>query len=230
MVTSSSLPRISIARATPACRPRRGRRCRQRPTMHERAPSASARRDPPRCGCRRRTSPRSARPRHPRSAAAPRSSTARRRAGGRRDWRPPARRRRSCAAILASSTSRMPFSSSLRGQWLLIHSRSFQFRVGSNWLAVHWASERTPSMPFTWPARLPKVLRLPLRIESAQAGLVAMSMRFLSLISGGTLSPLRMSQWRWPSTCRSTVSMSALHPAAAARSISSRMKPRSRMT
>ena len=75
-------------------------------------------------------------------------------------------------------------------------------------------------MPFTWPARLPKVLRLPLRIESAQAGLVAMSIRFLSLISGGTDSPLRMSQWRWPSTCRSTVSMSALHLAAAARSIS----------
>ena len=92
------------------------------------------------------------------------------------------------------------------------------------------ASELMFSMPFTWPARLPKVLRLPLRMDSAQAGLVAMSMMFLSLISGGTVSPLRTSLWRWPSTCRSTVSISALHFAAAARWISSRMKPRSRIT
>ena len=51
-----------------------------------------------------------------------------------------------------------------------------------------------------------------------------------TLISGGTVMPLRMSQWRWPSTCRSTVSTSALHFAAAARSISDLMKPRSRIT
>ncbi len=73
---------------------------------------------------------------------------------------------------------------SLPGHRLLIHSTSFQFSVGSNWLAVHCASELTFSMPFTWPARLPKVLRLPLRIESAQAGLVAMSMRLRELDLG----------------------------------------------
>ena len=68
-------------------------------------------------------------------------------------------------AILASSTSRMPLRMSLPGQMLLTHSTSFQFSVGSNWLAVHCASELTFSMPFTWPARLPNVLRLPLRID-----------------------------------------------------------------
>ncbi len=35
-------------------------------------------------------------------------------------------------------------------------------------------------------------------------GLVAMSMTLPSLISGGTVMPFLMSQWRWPSTCRST--------------------------
>ena len=68
-------------------------------------------------------------------------------------------------AILASSTSRMPLRISLPGHRLLTHSTSFQFSVGSNWLAVHAASELTFSMPFTWPARLPKVLRLPLRMR-----------------------------------------------------------------
>src|SRR5882762_2035822 len=70
----------------------------------------------------------------------------------------------------------MPLRMSLPGQTLRTHSTSFQLSVGSNWLAVHCASDVTFSMPFTWPARLPKVLRLPLRIESAQAGLVAMAL------------------------------------------------------
>src|SRR6516225_6999629 len=90
--------------------------------------------------------------------------------------------------------------------------------------------ELTFSIPRTWPARLPKVLRLPRRIDSAQAGLVAISMTLASLICGGTVMPLRISQWRWPSTWRSTVSTSALHFAATARSISARMKPRSFIT
>ena len=76
-------------------------------------------------------------------------------------------------------------------------------------------SEMTFSMPFTWPARLPKVLRLPIRMLQAQAGLLAISMMFLTRISGGTVMPFLMSRWRWPSTCKSTVSTSALHLAAA---------------
>ena len=61
-------------------------------------------------------------------------------------------------------------------------------------------------------------------------GLVAMSIRFSRLGSGGTVMPLRRSQWRCPSTCRSTVSTSALHLAAMARSTKARTKPRSFIT
>ena len=92
----------------------------------------------------------------------------------------------------------MPLRISLPGHRLLIHSMSRQFSVGSNCCAVHCASELTFSMPLTWPARLPKVLRLPLRMLQAQAGLVAMSITFLSRISGGTVMPFLMSLWRWP--------------------------------
>ena len=67
---------------------------------------------------------------------------------------------------------------SLPGQMFLIHSTSFQDSAGSNCCAIQAASELTFSMPFTWPARLPKVLRLPFRMLQAQAGLVAMSMMF----------------------------------------------------
>jgi hypothetical protein len=54
----------------------------------------------------------------------------------------------------------------------------------------------------------------------AQAGLVAKSIDFDSVHSGGTVMPFLMSRWRCPITCRSTVSTSALHLAAIARSIS----------
>ena len=40
----------------------------------------------------------------------------------------------------------------------------------------------------------------------------------------GTVMPFLMSRWRWPRVCRSTVSTSALHFAAAARSINERGK------
>ena len=55
---------------------------------------------------------------------------------------------------------------------------------------------------------------------SAQAGLVAMSITFRGGSPAARVRPFRTSQWRWPSTCRSMVSTSALHFAAAARSIS----------
>ena len=140
-------------------------------------------------------------------------------------------RRRSWPRVLASSTSRMPLRMSLPGQTLLIHSTSFQLSAGSNWLAVHCASELTFSMPCTWPARLPKVLRLPRRIDSAQAGLVAMSMTLRELdLAAARSCRCGRRNGAGPSTCRSTVSTSALHFAAAARSISARMKPRSFIT
>src|SRR5258707_14520446 len=115
----------------------------------------------------------------------------------------------------------MPLRMSLPGHRLLTHSTSFQLSVGSNCFAVHAASELMLVVSFTWPERLPKVLLLPFRIDQAQAGLVMISRTFLSLISGGTVKPLRTSTWRWPSTCKSTVSISALHFAAAARWIDS---------
>ena len=54
-------------------------------------------------------------------------------------WRPPWFDTTSAAApvfaaMRASSTSRMPLRMSLPGQRLAIHSTSFQFSVGSNWL------------------------------------------------------------------------------------------------
>ena len=96
-------------------------------------------------------------------------------------WRPPWLETTSAlapvlAASSASSMSRIPLMMSLPPHWSRIHSTSFQLSRGSNCSLVHCASDLMPSMPCTWPARLPKVLRLPLRIESAQAGLVAMSM------------------------------------------------------
>ncbi len=52
-----------------------------------------------------------------------------------------------------------------------------------------------------------------------QRGFVMMSIKLGIFIFGGTDSPFLMSWWRWPITCRSTVSTSAEHFAAAARSI-----------
>ena len=102
--------------------------------------------------------------------------------------------------------------------------------AGSNCSLVHCDSTLMPFMPLTWPSRLPKVLRLPLRMRQAQDGL----RRDVEQIAEGELRRHRHAvadvRWRWPSTCRSTVSTSALHFAALARSINSRMKPRSRMT
>ncbi len=103
-------------------------------------------------------------------------------------------------AILASSTSRMPLRISLPGHRLLTHSTSFQRKRRVELARGPCASELMFVVSFTWPARLPKVLLLPLRIDSAQAGLVMMSITFLILISGGTVRPLRTSSWRWPST------------------------------
>ena len=107
---------------------------------------------------------------------------------------------------------------------------SFQFSEVSNWVAIQCRSAVMSSVPLRWPTRLPKVRRLPRSTPATQAGLLAKSTSFDSDHSGGTVMPFLMSAWRCPITCRSTVSTSALHFAAMARSISALMKPRSFMT
>jgi hypothetical protein len=107
---------------------------------------------------------------------------------------------------------------------------SLQFSDGSNCFETHAASDVTPVMPSTRPARLPKVLRLPRSTLIAQVGLVATSSRFESVTFGGTLIPFLMSQWRCPSMLKSIVTISVLTFDAFARAIMSRTKPRSRIT
>src|SRR5512132_3015460 len=70
----------------------------------------------------------------------------------------------------------MPLRMSLPGHRLRIHSTSFQLNAGSNWLAVHCASELTFSMPRTWPARLPTGLRLPRRRDRHAVAYIAMAL------------------------------------------------------
>ena len=62
-----------------------------------------------------------------------------------------------------------------------------------------------------------------------QRGLVARFARLVHVGLGGADRPLRMSLWRWPRICRSSVSMSAPQRAAVARSMSRSMKSRSRI-
>ncbi len=150
-------------------------------------------------------------------------------------WRPPwfdttTASQPVAAAIFASSTSRMPFRISLPGQIERIHSTSFQLSEGSNWPAIHCDSVVRLSAPGTRSARLPKEWRLPISTLAAQTGLVATSMALARVSLGGTDSPFLMSIWRWPWICRSSVSTSAEHFAALARSTSEAEKPRSRMT
>jgi hypothetical protein len=62
-----------------------------------------------------------------------------------------------------------------------------------------------------------------------QRGLVARFKRFVAVSRGGAESPLMRSLCRWPRICRSSVSMSAEHFAAFARSMSRSMNSRSRI-
>src|SRR5436309_5395794 len=124
----------------------------------------------------------------------------------------------------------MPLRISLPGQIERIQSMSFQLSEVSNCDAVHSDSLVRSSVPLTWPTMLPKLRRLPRSTAATHDGLLAKSSSFDSDHSGGTVMPFLMSWWRCPITCRSTVSTSALHLAAIARSISDLMKPRSFMT
>src|SRR5450830_1036116 len=67
-------------------------------------------------------------------------------------------------------------------------------------------------------------------MPATQRGLVAM-LRIFGIVSlGGADKPLRISLWRWPSTCKSRVSTSAEQRAALARSIRRLMNSRSFIT
>ena len=135
-----------------------------------------------------------------------------------------------CTAIFASSTSRMPFSTSGPPQSFFTHSTSFHESVGSNWPAIHCESVvRLPALGMR-SSRLPKLFRLLVMMFSAQPGFRRMSNAVPQVSFGGTASPFFRSRWRCPWICRSSVSTSAAQRAALARSMSDAAKPRSRIT
>ncbi|CFN63728.1 Uncharacterised protein [Bordetella pertussis] len=134
------------------------------------------------------------------------------------------------AARRASSASRMPLRISLPPQRRLIHSTSSQLRRGSNCSAVQDDSDDRSVTPLAWPTMLPKVRRRVPSMPRHQRGLNARSIRLRSVGLGGADKPFLMSLWRWPRICRSSVSTSAEHPAALARSIRLPTNSRSRMT
>src|SRR5262249_58786708 len=98
-------------------------------------------------------------------------------------WRPPwLETTIACAPLLAassaSSVSRMPLRISLPGQIERIQSTSFQFSEVSNCELIQVDNDVMSSLTFRWPARLPKVRRLPRSTPDTQAGLVAKSTSF----------------------------------------------------
>src|SRR3546814_385991 len=124
----------------------------------------------------------------------------------------------------------MPLRISLPPHLFLIHSISFQLRRGSNCSAVQDDKDDRSLTPLAWPTMLPKLRRLVPSMFRHQRGLVARLMRLARVGLGGVDKPFLMSLWRCPNTCRSSVSTSAEHLAALARSIRRSMKSRSRMT
>ncbi len=150
-------------------------------------------------------------------------------------WRPPWFETISASAPLsthrrASSASMMPLMISLPPQRSLIHSTSFHDSAGSNCCEVQDDSELMSETLFAWPTMLPKWRRGVRSMFMHQRGLVARFIRFGMVSFGGAVMPLRTSLWRWPSTCRSSVSTSAEQLAALARSIRRLMKSRSFIT
>ena len=124
----------------------------------------------------------------------------------------------------------MPLMISLPPQRCLTHSTSAQDMAGSNCCEVHDDSEDMSDTALAWPTMLPKKRRLVPSMPRHQAGLVARLAMLARVSLGGAVMPLRISLWRWPSTCRSSVSTSAEHLAARARSIRRSMKGRSFIT
>ena len=80
------------------------------------------------------------------------------------------------------------------------------------------------STPLTWPTMLPNCAAWCRACARHQRGLVARLTRLASVGLGGADRPFLRSLWRWPRICRSSVSTSAQHFAALARSIRRPMK------
>ena len=132
-------------------------------------------------------------------------------------------------ASLASSTSMMPFKISLPPHCFLTQAMSSQLRVGSNCSLVQEARDFMLVTALTWPTRLPKVWRLVPAMPRHQRGLVIRLMMLAMVGRGGADKPFLRSLWRWPITCRSSVSTMALTLAALQRSIIRAMASRSRI-
>src|SRR4051812_2668399 len=124
----------------------------------------------------------------------------------------------------------MPLMISLPPQRCLIHSTSFHDRLRSNCCEVHDDSDDMSDTEVAWPTILPKLRRGVPSMPRHQRGLVARLIRLAMVSLGGADRPLRKSLWRWPSTCRSSVSTSAEQRAALARSIRRLMNSRSFIT
>ena len=107
---------------------------------------------------------------------------------------------------------------------------SFQDSVGSNWPAIHCPSVVRLFASGMRPSRLPKLLRRPESTFNTQPGLAITSNMVPSVSLGGTVRPFFRSMWRCPWICRSSVSISAEHFAAFARSMREAAKTRSRIT
>ena len=148
---------------------------------------------------------------------------ARRRAGGRRGSTPRCASAPSLGRVLGVIDVEDALDDQLAAARLfLIHSTSFQFSAGSNCSLVHCASDLTFVHAFDVAGEVAEGLALALEDAPAPRPACWRCRRdWRGVIRGGTVMPLRMSRWRWPSTCRSTVSTSALHFALAARWINS---------
>ena len=149
-------------------------------------------------------------------------------------WRPPWLLTTIASAPLAtarraSSTSMMPLRMSLPPHCSFTQAMSGHERRGSNCSLVQAASELMSLTPFTCPTRLRKVWRRVPAMPRHQRGLVIRLMMLRSVGLGGAVRPFFRSLWRWPITCRSSVSTRALHLASLARWIMRAMASRSRI-
>ena len=133
-------------------------------------------------------------------------------------------------ASCASSGNIMPFKIILPPQRFLISSMSLHCKLGSNCSLVHELSELRSLTFFAWPAIFLNVQRLFFRYLSPHGILVLRFMRFGIVNLGGVDRPFLISRWRFPSTCRSTVTTRAEQFAAFALRIRSFINSLSRIT
>ena len=124
----------------------------------------------------------------------------------------------------------MPLIMSLPPHKSLMRATSSQERRGSNCSLVQEESEDKSETFFAWPTILPKVRRLVCSICQHHCGRSARSIILSNVGFGGAERPFLISRWRWPSTCKSAVKISAEQFAAFARLMRSSINSRSRIT